>query len=335
MIDRVQTDLPEFFETLIGLGYLDESNIYIASDGFCAAATAIADILARRGITTVPGSQGNLLACRLFFDDWYLYATPDSTDYTYSLFKMREQEYDAKFGRNADGDTPGVTFSFISFACEILFDCLLTPTDQNRRKLDVEINRVVAYGGQKHHKALKRYFVDPHSDGAYLVARLYEKHIASFAENGMLELPQAYQQTLQRSISFKNSSRLGRLPRFIASVNEKAGRVVCDEKNLYIRDRANPDTYECAAIMATHTGNTSPYSFAAEVEYHARYLLPIAKIKIPFFGKSVYDSASRADMTIGDNEFQGTAPFCQDGSKLVKRQYKLHKNEKIKVNGGP
>ena len=330
-----RNNMPNAFCWLKTEGCIEDTDIKNTRDGFWMVDRSIADLLARKEIFDFPDKDGVRIPCGRFYDDWFLYAVPDGDDHVYSLLKFREQEHDTEDGAPADGDTPGVTISFISFACEILFDCLLTPTDQNRRKLDVEINRVVAYGGQRHHKALKRYFVDPHSDGAYLVARLYEKHIASFAENGMLELPQAYQQTLQRSISFKNSSRLGRLPRFIASVNEKAGRVVCDEKNLYIRDRANPDTYECAAIMATHTGNTSPYSFAAEVEYHARYLLPIAKIKIPFFGKSVYDSAIRADMTIGDNEFQGTAPFCQDGSKLVKRQYKLHKNEKIKVNGGP
>ena len=82
--------------------------------------------------------------------------------------------------------------------------------------------------------------------------------------------------------------------------------------------------YEALAILATHTGNTSLYSFAAEVEYHARFLTPLAKIKIPFFGRSIYDSAIRADMTIDDTEFEGPAPFYKADSKIVKRQYALH-----------
>ena len=66
------------------------------------------------------------------------------------------------------------------------------------------------------------------------------------------------------------------------------------------------------------------YSFAAEVEYHARFLIPLMKVKIPFFGRSVYDSAIRADMTIDDTEFEGPAPFYQAESKIVKRQLALH-----------
>jgi hypothetical protein len=61
------------------------------------------------------------------------------------------------------------------------------------------------------------------------------------------------------------------------------------------------------------------------VEYHARFLTPLAKLKIPFFGRSIYASAIRADMTVGDTEFEGPAPFYKDDSKIVKRQYELHK----------
>ena len=319
-----RNNTPKAFCWLKTEGCIEETDIKKTQDGFWLVDRSIADILARKEIFDFPDKDSVRIPCDRFYDDWFLYAVPDGDDHIYSLLKLREQEHDTEDGAPADGDTPGVTISFISFGCEILFECLRMSTNQNRRKLDVEINRVVAYGGQKHHKALKQYFVDPHSHGAYLVARLYGKHIAAFAENGMLELPLAYQQTVQRSISFKNSARLARLPRFIASVNEKAGRIVCDEKYLYIKDREHPDEDECAAILATHTGNTSPYSFAAEVEYHARYLVKIAKIKLPFFGRSVYSSAIRADMTIGDNEFQGAAPFCQEGSKILKRQKTLH-----------
>jgi hypothetical protein len=62
------------------------------------------------------------------------------------------------------------------------------------------------------------------------------------------------------------------------------------------------------------------------VEYHARFLTPLAKIKIPFFGRSIYDSAIRADMTVGDTEFEGPAPFYRETSRIVKRQYELHRN---------
>ena len=68
----------------------------------------------------------------------------------------------------------------------------------------------------------------------------------------------------------------------------------------------------------------SPYSFAAEVEYHARFLTPMAKVRIPLLGKTLYDSAIRADMSVGDAEFQGPTPFYREASKIVKRQYVLH-----------
>ena len=326
--------IPEVFQQLILEGCLEKTDILKTQDGFWMAYRSVADILARKEVFDFPDPDGIRLSCSSFFDDWFIYAVADGDGHTYSLLKMREQEHDAEAGVPADGDAPGVTISFVAFFCEVLPDCLHVPTDENRKKLSREINRVVAYGGQRHHKALKRYFADPRSDGAYLVAVLYQKHIAAFAQQGVLELPQAYQQTMQKSISFKYSPRIGRLPRFLAAVNQKAGRVVCDEKYLYLKDRTHPDEYECAAILATHTGNTSLYSFAAEVEYHARFLCTPAKIRVPFFGRSVYSSAIRADMTIDDNEFQGTAPFHKAGSKIVKRQYALHKKqnwETIKV----
>ena len=108
-------------------------------------------------------------------------------------------------------------------------------------------------------------------------------------------------------------------------MNQAAGRVVCDNKYIYLENQEKPTEYEAAAILATHTGNTSVFSFAAEVEYHARFLTPLAKVKIPFFGRSIYDSAIRADMTVGDTEFDGPAPFYQSDSKIVKRQYALHR----------
>ena len=74
MIDSKQKNLPELFGWLMELGCFSEAEIYTTSDGFCAVTTSIADILAHRDITTVPGSSGVPLDCRLFFDDWYLYA---------------------------------------------------------------------------------------------------------------------------------------------------------------------------------------------------------------------------------------------------------------------
>ena len=121
-----------------------------------------------------------------------------------------------------------------------------------------------------------------------------------------------------------SSKKHSRVPRFIDSINHKAGRMVCDHEQIYIQNRNNPDAYECAAILATHTGNTSVYSFAAEVLFHARFLVALAKIKIPFLGKSIYGSAIRADLSIGDTELQGYTPYYRENSCIVKEQYRCH-----------
>jgi hypothetical protein len=205
-----------------------------------------------------------------------------------------------------------------------LLACIADPSDGNRRRLDGEINRVVSRRGQRHHKALKSYFLDPGSEGAYLVAATYTGHLASFSQNGYLEVPEQYKEIVQQSNSYKNSEKLARLPRFIEELNREAGYTVCDHDRIFIKNREALTEFEAAALLATHSGNTSVYSFAAEVEYHARFLTALARIKIPFFGRSIYDSAIRADMTVGDTEFEGPAPFYRSDSKIVKRQRALH-----------
>ncbi len=316
---------PHIFRLLIADTSIEKADIVGTSDGFFAVYKSLADILSSKGIFDFPDSTGERLACSKFFDDWFLYAVPNGSDYTYSLFKLREQEHDAEDGSPADGDTPGVTISFIALDPEKLMVCLSAPTDENRKKLNCEINRVVAHKGQRHHKALKRYFKNPQSRGAYLVADLYIKTIAAFAETGCLQVPAFYKGIVQQSISYKNTAKLTRLPHFVEMLNQDAGHMVCDHQNIYIHNPKEPTHWEALAILATHTGNTSVYSFAAEVEYHARFLTPLARLRIPFFGKSVYDSAIRADMTVGDTEFEGPAPFYRDDSKIVKRQYALHR----------
>ena len=322
MADR---NIPNVFKLLLSNVCIDKSDIAGTSDGFFVVNKSIANILSVKDVFDFPDSSGERLACGKFFDDWFLYAVPNDNDYTYSLLKLREQEHDTEDGSPADGDTPGVTISFIPFNSEMLISCLADPNDENRKKLNIEINRVVAYKGQRYHKALKRYFKNPQSQGSYLVANMYTRCMASFAENGCLAVPEYYKEIVQQSISYKNSNKLARLPRFIESLNKAAGRVVCDNENIYIKNSEELTEYEAAAILATHTGNTSVYSFAAEVEYHARFLTSLAKIKIPFFGRSIYDSAIRADMTVGDTEFEGPAPFYKETSKIVKRQYALHR----------
>ena len=200
--------MPKIFSQLQSEEYINQSDILKTSDGFWLIYKSLSDILSEKGIVEFPDSEGRQLKCSKFYDDWFLYAVPNEADYTYSLLKFREQEHDTEDGSPADGDTPGVTISFISFACEVLLACMANPSEENRRKLDCEINRVVARRGQRHHKALKSYFMSARSEGAYLVAATYIKHIASFSQNGYLNVPEHYKEIVQQSISYKNSHAL-------------------------------------------------------------------------------------------------------------------------------
>lgn len=283
------------------------------NDGFWMSRKSIADILLEKDIRTFPNDLGEARECGLFFDDWYLYAVEES-GWVYSLVKLREQEHDREEGRIADGDTPGVTVSFIAFRPEILIRCLAQPSLQNRRAMNQEINRVVSVRGQSHHPALKAYFERTQSQGAYLIAEEYVRKIASLAENGRIPLPDAY----------KKAKKGSRLPEFMEKNNALAGYAVCDHQFIFIRDAQSLNPFEKLAILAAYTADVSFPSFAAEVQYHACFLTAPARIPIPFLSHSIYDSAIRADMTIDDCELEGPAPFHDLNSRWVRRQAACH-----------
>ena len=322
-------NMPDVFQLLLSDAIIENCDIAKTYDGFFAVHKSISDILASKGVLDFADASGERYFCNNFFDDWFLYAVPNGDAYVYSLFKLREQEFDLNDALSSDGDTPGVTISFISLNTDNLLGCLADPSDDKATELAAEINRVVSYKGQLHHEALKEYFINPRAQGAYLVADMYVRTMASYAENGVIKVPEFYKEIAKRSSSNKKFIKAARLPRFIELLNRAAGRMVCDNENIYIKNREALGEYEFDAILATHTGNTSVYSFAAEVEYHARFLTPSARIRLPFLGRSVYDSAIRADMTVGDKEFEGPAPFYNDDSKIVKRQRELHKAQRF------
>ena len=125
---------PKVFQQLQTEGYLKASDMVSTQDGFYLAYKSLSAILSQKEIFDFPDSGGERLQCSQFFDDWFLYAVPDETDYTYSLLKLREQEHDTEDNAPADGDTPGVTISFISFDCEKLLTCLKDATDERVQK---------------------------------------------------------------------------------------------------------------------------------------------------------------------------------------------------------
>lgn len=301
-----QTNCPPLFRRL-GLPEVH------TGDGFWMSRKSMADILLERDIRTFPNDQGEARECALFFDDWHLYAIGE-VGWIYSLVKLREQEHDREEGRIGDGDTPGVTVSFIALRPEVLLRCLEAPTMENRGALNREINRVVSLRGQHHHPALKRYFEKTQSQGAYRIAEEYVRKIALLSENGSVPTPDVY----------KMAKKDGRLRRFIEENNARAGYTVCDHESIFIRDAGHPNPYEKLAILATYTADVSFPSFAAEVQCHACFLTAPARIPVPFLGHSIYDSAIRADMTIDDCELEGPAPFHNLNSRWVHRQMRSH-----------
>lgn len=307
---------------LLRCGAITEADIARTLDGFWVFKKSLASILMHAGIMELPGSDGKDMVCRYFFDDWYLYGIERNSDMVCSLLKLREQEHDLSQGLYADGDTPGVTVSFISFQTENLLRCLADPTWKNRTALGMEINRVVAYPGQKHHPALKKYFICPEAEGPYMVAELYIRHIASFASHGSLPVPDEYIRISKNRHKSKGASRVAD---FIDQNNAAAGKMVCDHKMIYLSNTDNLTIQEKKAILATHTGNVSVHSFAAEIRFHALFLVWIARCPIPFLGRSPYASAVRADLSIADQEFQGPTPYYNLNSPLVRKQKQFHK----------
>ena len=312
--------IPSVFRYLLNAQLIREENVLFTKDGFYMIYKSISSILISKGIETFPDREDGILECRNYFDDWYLFAVQSREDYVYGLLKMREQEHDLERGIQADGDTPGVTISFIAFDTGILKSCLENPTAENRKKMSMEINRVVAYPKQSHHPALKAYFIRPQAEAPYLIAETYVNHIASFSTAGTLNVPNAYKEIyLKRS----TSTKYARVPDFLEQNNREANRIVCDHDKIYIQNVKQLSQYEKLAILATHTGNVSYHSFAAEVRYHAMFLNKLMRIRFPMAG-SPYASAVRADMSIGDKEFQGPTPYYNLYGKHVRKQVKYH-----------
>ena len=320
ILDSISGSMPLLLQKLIGDSIIQPNQVLQTKDGFCLINHSVASILSAKGIDTFLDKEGTVLECSHYFDDWFLYAVSGKSETVYGLVKMREQEFEQERGIQADGDTPGVTVSFIAFDVQVFVDCLENPSSENRRRLGIEINRVVAYPKQNHHPDLKAYFIRPQAEAPYLIAETYVNYIAQFSKAGTLEVPKAYTEIYHKRA---RSAKYSRIPDFLEQNNRDANALVCDHEKIQIRNVGNLSRQEKLAILATHTGNVSYHSFAAEVRYHAMFLTSFAKIRLPFVG-SPYASAVRADMSIGDKEFQGPAPYYNLSGRMIKAQTQYH-----------
>ncbi|MBO7253612.1 MAG: hypothetical protein J6V25_13425 [Oscillospiraceae bacterium] len=315
--------IPPVFRGLLQEKLISADSVLHTDDGFFMLRDSLCTILGQRGIQHFTDREGNVCECQYFFDDWFLFAVSEGDSVVYSLLKMREQEHDRQLGILSDADTPGVTVCFVAMEPNILLNCLKDPSEENRKHLGMEINRVVAYRNQSHHPALKAYFIRPQSQAPYLIARTYVRYIATFHKDGVLEVPGSYRDIYRKRGA---SAKYSRVPDFLDQNNRAAGEGICDHEKIYIRDPEHLTPYEQLAILATHTGNVSLHSFAAEVRFHAMFLTKLVKIRLPLVG-SAYASAIRADMSIADKEFQGPAPYYQLSGRLVRAQAEAHRDE--------
>lgn len=192
ILDVIIHSKPSFFQYLIDEKLVDLDHVLGTKDGFCMINRSVSSILIFKGIETFPDREDRIMECKNFFDDWFLFAVSGKNEYEYGLLKMREQENDLERGIQADGDTPGVTISFIAFDTDKIKACLENPSAENRKKMGMEINRVVAYPKQNHDPAIKEYFIRPQAEAPYLIAETYVNHIASFSSAGILNVPKAY-----------------------------------------------------------------------------------------------------------------------------------------------
>lgn len=284
---------------------LKPEEVVSAGDGFRAVTLSVAELMERYGIRELPGDGEAPLPCALYYDDWYPYCLSGGV---WGLYKLREQEYDG-----GDSDDPGVTVSFVAFAAELLRECLCFPSEENLTRLRRELYRVTARRGVKHHPALKAYFLDPGSRGSYLIAGLYIRKLTSCISDGHLPLPHNCRALL------KNSGGR-RLRRFLEENNRASGKAIFTGENLVFSNPEQLTEQERLALLAVHTGNTSFHSFAAEVRFHAAFLL--GPVESP-----VYASALRADMAIRPREWGIICPYYRKNSHWVRLQKKHHPQE--------
>ena len=316
------------FDDLIIRDLITTDNILSTDDGFYMCSKPLSDIMIQAGVTTFVNNNGDDKSVSIYYDDWYMYAIEENSEFTYGLLKMREQEND-----EGDGDDPGVTISFIEFDTSILYTCLDNNTLQNINNLIDEIDRVVRLNGQTHNDIIRNYFIKPESKASYLVAQQYINHIASFVENGYIDAPNSYIDLLEyiddlyrKPVSsgsalskYQYIAKLKRVPNALLENNQKAGYNIYNPDNhrIYINDPQNLTPYEKYAILMMHTSNVTFNSFAAEVLYHAEML----KYEIDLN----YERAIRADMAMGEEVESGiTDKYYDLSSDIVQDQIQYH-----------
>ena len=335
----VQDNVPSKFADLRTKGLITTNDIRQTTDNFYICTQSLAHILNSAKISTLYDTVNTSKQPSVYsyYDDWYLFAVPAGSTYTYGLYKMREQEHDGE-GGNADGDDPGVTISFVQLNTNILFNCLNTKSRESCLALNSEIDRVVQTPKEDYDSDIQVYFSNPASEGAYLIAETYTKFIASTAVNGNIPASDQYLSLLEsieeinsylenpyitataKTVLLEQKQKLMRIPNGLAENNEKAGYTVSSSNQIYIKSPLSPSSYEQYAILMMCTANVTYNSFAAEVKFHSDALIdPKANLD------DWYNAAVRADMVLGEDVESGLFEQYYDlESDMVQEQIRYH-----------
>lgn len=325
------------FGELGAKGYIKDDDVEKTSDNFFITQKSLANILSTAGINELEAGS----AVQSYYDDWYLFSVQQSTEVSYGLCKMREQEFDG-----GDGDAQGITISFVGFDMEKLMNCINNPTTSTKQILsnhiaDVVENYTINDERIRYDERLSNYFKDAKSKAPYLIADMYIRFLASTAVNGVLEAPVSCKSLLQhyselneevnspefslatqeyQAMVLKELNDIKRVPLALKNNNEQAGKQIYLDDKIYIANSSNLTIYEKYAILMSHTGNVNFNSFAAEVVFHAEALED-------FWANfnRYYNSALRADMALGEEYESGFFDQYYDlEGELVQDQIRYH-----------
>ena len=244
------------------------------------------------------------------------------------------------FAPDADGDTAGVTISFIGFDVSKLTNCFNSNTDANRYALYQALTKVTGPDSYDPDDIIGEYFANTSSDGAYLIAEKAVNFFANGFSGNVITAPNNLELMFQeldevnelwddpslddetRQILSFQKEWLQRVPDALEAINNAAGRTIFDFNvhTITVQNKSNLTIHEKHAILASFTGNVTFNSFAAEVEFHADALDD---------WKSVIDkwknSSIRADMSTGETYMRGFYEDYYDlDSELVQGQVTAH-----------
>lgn len=329
---------PCFVNGLINKGYVTHSDIASTDDGFYMLTKSLADILNNANITTLKENSSGTASRNVsdYYDDWYIYAVESSGGYSYGMLKMREPESDGK-----DGDDTGITVSFVNLNYSKLLTLLNSNTTANSYNFLQNLEAVTGPGSVDYDETIANYFAQVESKAAYLIAEQFIQFIVDeTCVNGVINAPSNYvdirneiaeiDQLLDniwldsdtRLILLNQKSDLERIPNAIVANNNEAGYSIYNTTNntISISNTSNLTIYEKYAILATHTGNVTFNSFAAEVQFHADALDDwLANFS------QYYEAALRADMAIGEEYESGLFDEYYDlNSDIVQAQIAEH-----------